>query len=95
MKILITLTRTNTGRIQLSYVRSTNERGGIGTGASLPPFNPNAMAEIEAILSNLGVDDNAIRDSVSRVRQSGPGELVKVADLDVAENVLTENGFAM
>jgi hypothetical protein len=60
MKVLITLSKTNMGRIKLACVRSTNERGGIGTGYALPPFNPNPSAEVEAILRNLGVDEDSI-----------------------------------
>ena len=95
MKVLITLTKTNTGRIQLAYVRSSNERGGIGTGASLPPFNPNAVAEIEAILGNLGVDDEIIGRSIAQLSQTGTGALIRVADLDVPEDTLAENGFSV
>jgi hypothetical protein len=93
MKVLITLNKTNTGRIQLACVRSTNERGGIGTGYALPPFNPNAGAEIEAILRNLGVEEDLIQNNMAPLSQVGGGELVKVADLDVADEMLRENGF--
>jgi hypothetical protein len=95
MKVLITLNKTNTGRIQLACVRSTNERGGIGTGYALPPSNPNATAEIEEILRNLGVSEDVIKANMSLLWELGAGELVKVADLDVADEVLRENGFAV
>ena len=95
MKVLITLNKTNTGRIQLACVRSTNERGGIGTGYTLPPSNPNATAEIEEILRNLGVSEDSIKANMSLLWEVGAGELVKVADLDVADEVLRENGFAV
>jgi hypothetical protein len=95
MKVLITLSKTNTGRIQLAFVRSSNERGGIGTGSALPPFNPNATAEIEETLRNLGVSEDSIRANISLLSEVGAGELVKVADLDVADDVLRENGFAV
>lgn len=95
MRVLITLNKTNTGRIQLACVRSTNERGGIGTGYALSPFNPNAGADIEAILGNLGVDEDSIRRNMVLLSEVGAGELVKVADLDVADEVLRENGFAV
>jgi hypothetical protein len=95
MKVLITLNRTNTGRIQLACVRSTNERGGIGTGYALPPFNPNATAEIEEILGNLGVSEESIKAKMSLLLEVGSGELIKVADLDVTDDVLRENGFAV
>lgn len=94
MKVLLTLSKTNTGRIQLAYVRSTNESGRIGTGSSLPPFNPNAAAEIEEILRNLGVQEDLIQRNMILLRQAGPNELVKVADLDVPDETLVENGFA-
>jgi len=93
MKVLITLNKTNTGRIQLACVRSTNERGGIGTGYGLPPFNPNAGADVELILSNLGVDEESIQSSLALLGKVGPGEQVKVADLEVADEILRDNGF--
>jgi len=95
MKVLITLNKTNTGRIQLACVRSTNERGGIGTGYALPPFNPNATAEIEEILCSLGVSEDSIKANMTLLLKVRAGELVKVADLDVADEVLRENGFAV
>jgi hypothetical protein len=93
MKVLITLNKTNTGRIQLSCTRSTNERGGIGTGFALAPFNPNALAEVEEIIRCLGVDEESISKGVAQLSAVKPGELVKVADLDVPDEVLRENGF--
>jgi hypothetical protein len=94
MKVLITIGKTNTGKIQVACVRSTNERGGIGTGSTLPPFNPNAVAEVEEILRNLGVEEDSIQRNIALLRQVGPSELLKVADLDVPDDVLVENGFA-
>ena len=94
MKVLITLTKTNMGRIQLSCTRSTNERGGIGTGYSLPPFNPNAVRDIEETLRCLGVDEDAIGKGIATLSEARPGELVRVADLDVPDEVLRESGFA-
>jgi hypothetical protein len=94
MKVLITLNKTNTGRIQLACVRSTNERGGIGTGYALPPFNPNAGADVELILRNLGVNEESIQSNMVLLREVGPGEQVKVANLEVADEILRENGFA-
>jgi len=93
MKVQITLNKTNTGRIQLACVRSTNERGGIGTGFALPPFNPNAVADVEEILRNLGVSENSINENISLLSEIAPGELVKVANLDVDDEILRENGF--
>ena len=93
MKVLITLNKTNTGRVQLACVRSTNERGGVGTGSSLPPFNPNAVAEIAEILRNLGVEEESIERNIALLRQVGPSQLVKVADIEVPDEVLIENGF--
>jgi len=93
MRVQITLSKTNTGRIQLACVRSTNERGGIGTGFALPPFNPNALREIEDILRNLGVSEELIPQKVALLRQVGPNDLVKVEDLEVPDEVLRENGF--
>jgi len=93
MRVQITLTKTNTGRIQLACVRSTNERGGIGTGFALPPFNPNGVAEIEEILRNLGVNGDLITQRTALLRQVGLGDLVKVDDLDVPDETLRENGF--
>ena len=95
MKVQITLNKTNTGRIQLACVRSTNERGGIGTGLALPPFNPNAIREIEDILRNLGVNEDLAMEKTLLLRQVGPNELVKVADLDVSDDILRENGFSV
>jgi hypothetical protein len=94
MKVLITLNKTNTGKIQLAYVRSTNERGGIGTGSALPPFNPNAASDVEEILRNLGVEENLIQRNMTLLRQVGPNELIKVADTEVPDEILMENGFA-
>ena len=93
MRIQVTLNKTNTGRIQLACVRSTNERGGIGTGFALPPFNPNALREIEDILRSLGVNEDLIAEKTALLRQVGPNDLVKVDDLDVPDDVLRENGF--
>lgn len=93
MKVLITLNKTNTGRIQLACVRSTNERGGIGTGYSLPPFNPNALGDIEGILRDLGVGEDTIQKNISLLSEVGAGELVRVADLEVPDDVLREAGF--
>jgi hypothetical protein len=95
MRIQITLNKTNTGRIQLACVRSTNDRGGIGTGFALPPFNPNALREIEDILRGLGVNEQLITERIMRLRQVGPNDLVKVDDLDVPDDVLRENGFVV
>jgi len=95
MRVQITLNRTNTGRIELACVRSTNERGGIGTGCALPLFNPNALPEIEDILRNLGVREDLITEKTALLRQAGPNDLVKVDDLDVPEDILRENGFAV
>lgn len=95
MKVQITLNKTNTGRIQLACVRSTNERGGIGTGFALPPFNPNALREVEDILRALGVSEDLISQKTALLRQVGPADLVKVDDLDVPDDVLRETGFAV
>jgi hypothetical protein len=95
MRIQITLNKTNTGRIQLACVRSTNERGGIGTAFALPPFNPNALREIEDVLRNLGVNEDLITEKTALLRQVGPNDLVRVEDLDVPEDVLRENGFVV
>ena len=95
MRVQITLNKTNTGRIQLACVRSTNERGGIGTGFALPPFNPNALREIEDILRSLGVREDLISRKTALLREVGPTDLVKVDDLDVPDDVLRENGFAV
>ena len=95
MRVQITLNKNNTGRIQLAYVRSTNERGGIGTGYALPAFNPNAIREIEDVLRNLGVNEDLIAAKTALLRQIGPNELVKVEDLDVSDDLLRENGFTV
>ena len=95
MRVQITLNKTNTGRIQLACVRSTNERGGIGTGFALPPFNPNALREVEDILRSLGVREDLISQKTALLRQVGPTDLVKVDDVDVPDEVLRENGFAV
>ena len=95
MKVLITLNKMNTGRVQLSCIKSTNEGGGVGTAYTLPPFNPNAMAEVEAILGNMGVDEEIIAATVSQIRQAGLGGVVKVQDRDVPDDILRENGFSL
>ena len=95
MRVQITLNKTNTGRIQVACVRSTNERGGIGTGFALPPFNPNALREIEDILRSLGVNEDLITQKTALLRQVGPNDLVKVDDLDVPDEVLRANGFVV
>ena len=95
MRVQITLNKTNTGRIQLACVRSTNERGGIGTGFALPPFNPNALREVEDVLRGLGVEEDLISRKTALLRQVGPTDLVKVADLDVPDDILRENGFVV
>ena len=89
------MNKTNTGRIQLACVRSTNERGGIGTSFALPPFNPNALREIEDILRGLGVDEDLIAQKTAQLRQVGPNDLVKVEELDVPDDVLREKGFVV
>ncbi|HKE60526.1 MAG TPA: hypothetical protein VKB46_27655 [Pyrinomonadaceae bacterium] len=89
------MNKTNTGRIQLACVRSTNERGGIGTSFALPPFNPNALREIEDILHGLGVDEDLIAQKTAQLRQVGPNDLVKVEELDVPDDVLREKGFVV
>jgi hypothetical protein len=95
MRVQITLNKTTTGRIQLACVRSTNERGGIGTGSALPPFNPNALREIEDILRSLGVNEEEITQKIGLLRQAGPNDLLKVDDLDVPDDVLRANGFVV
>jgi hypothetical protein len=95
MRVQITLNKTNTGRIQLACARSTNERGGIGTGFALPPFNPNALREIEDILRSLGVNGDLITQKTALLRQVGPHDLIKVENLDVPDDVLRENGFVV
>jgi hypothetical protein len=61
----------------------------------LPPFNPNALREVEDILRSLGVHEDLIRQKTALLRQVGPTDLVKVDDLDVPDEVLRENGFAV
>jgi hypothetical protein len=95
MRVQITLNKTNTGGIQLACVRSTNERGGIGTGFALPPFNPNALREVEDMLRSLGVKEELISQKITQLRQVGPNDLVKVDDLDVPDDVFRENGFVV
>lgn len=95
MRVQITLNKNNTGRVQLACVRSSNERGGIGTGYALPAFNPNAIREIEDVLRNLGVHEDLIVAKTALLRQIGPNELVKVEDLDVSDDLLRANGFAV
>jgi hypothetical protein len=93
MKVWITLNKMGTGRVQLECLRSTNESGRIGRGGALPPFNPNAMAEILAILKNMGVDEDLAAEKIALIRDAAPGEVVKVEDRDVPDDVLRENGF--
>lgn len=95
MRGRVTLNKTNTGRIQLSCVRSTNGRGGIGAGFALPPCNPNALREIEDILRSLGVNEELITEKTAMLRQVGPNDPVKVDDLDVPDDVLRDNGFVV
>jgi hypothetical protein len=93
MRVLVTLNKTNTGRIQLSCTRSTNERGGIGTAYVLPAFNPNALAEVEEIIRCLGVNEDAIARSIVALGSLTPGGQVKVDDLEVPDDVLRDSGF--
>lgn len=93
MKVWITLSKMGTGRVQLSCIRSTNEKGRIGTGHALPPFNPNAVPEIYAILQNLGVDGELAAEKIAMIRDAAPGEEIQVENLDVPEEVLRENGL--
>src|ERR1700758_2638280 len=78
MRVRVTLNKTNTGRIQLACVRSTKERGGIGTGFALPPFHPNALRELEDILRSLGVNEELITQKIALLRQVGPNDLARV-----------------
>jgi hypothetical protein len=39
------------------------------------------------------VDEDLITRKTASLRQVGPNELIKVDDLDVAEEVLRDNGF--
>jgi len=87
------LTKMGSGRVQLECVRSTNESGRIGMGRALPPFNPNAMAEIHAILRNFGVPEELAAAKMALIRDAAPGALVKVEDRDVSDEVLSDNGF--
>ena len=57
MRVSVTLNKTNLGKIQLACTRSTNKFGGIGMGYALPPYNPNAIAEVKGALQNLGIDE--------------------------------------
>ena len=93
MKVLITLNKTNTGRNQLACTRRTNERGGIGTGYALPSFNPNAVRDVEETLRCLGIDEDSISKSLLQLSELRPGELARVADLEVADEILRETGF--
>jgi hypothetical protein len=77
MTVQITLNKTNSSRIQLARVRSTKERGGIGPGFALPPFNPNALREIEDVLRGLGVNEGLTTEKTALLRQVGPNDLVK------------------
>jgi hypothetical protein len=43
---------------------------------------------------NLGVEEDSIQRNIALLRQVGRSELLKVADLDVPDEVLVENGFA-
>ena len=93
MKIWILLNKMGTGRVQLECLRSTNESGLIGTGCSLHPFNPNALAEAYAVLKNLGVNEELAAQKIAEIRDALPGATVKVEDRDVPKDVLRENGF--
>jgi hypothetical protein len=93
MKVLITLNKIGTGRVQLECLRSTNEGGRIGRGSSLPPFNPNALSELSAILQNLGVADEVAAEKIALIRDASPGGVVRVEDRDVPDEVLRDNGF--
>ena len=67
MKVWKTLNKMGTGRVQLECLQSTNERGRIGRGYALPPFNPNAIAEIFAVLPNLGVDEELAAEKIALI----------------------------
>jgi hypothetical protein len=59
----------------------------------LSPFNPNAVAEVEELIRCLGVDEDSIRRGMTQLSQARQGELVRVADLEVPNEILSENGF--
>jgi hypothetical protein len=92
MKVWITLQRTNTGRIVVSCLRSTSEHGPVGTGWALPAFNPNARAEIEEVLRNLGVAEEVIEEKVTAATRGGQ-EFVRVAEAEIEEPALRDLGF--
>ncbi|MBA3913289.1 MAG: hypothetical protein H0X25_05420 [Acidobacteriales bacterium] len=92
MKLWVTLQKTNTGRVVVSALRSTSEHGPVGTGWRLPPFNPNARAEIEDVLRGLGVEEVAIAEKMAALQ--GGAEFVRVAEVDAGEEGLREMGFA-
>ena len=61
----------------------------------MPPFNPNALREIEEILRSLGINEDLITEKTALLRRVGANDPVKVEDLDVPDDVLRENGFAV
>jgi hypothetical protein len=93
MKVTVTLNRMNSGRMQLACVRCTNESGGIGTGYALKPYAPDAGEELKGVLGALGVGGEIIASKMELLSAVSPGELVKVAELDVSGDVLRANGF--
>ena len=93
MRVWVLLNKMGTGRVQLECLRSTNDHGRVGTGCSLAPFNPNALAEVYTILQKLGVDEELAAQKIIQIREAVPGDVVKVEDREIPEDLLRENGF--
>jgi len=92
VKVRITLNKMNSGRMQVACVGSTDEVGGSGTG-SVRTFGANATAELRKFLGALGIPDNVITEKVNSLSNIGAYEVVTVAELEIAKEVLQANGF--
>jgi DNA mismatch repair protein MutH len=51
------------------------------------------VRDIEETLRCLGIDEDSIIKSLSQLSELRPGELARVADLEVADEILRETGF--
>jgi hypothetical protein len=77
--------------MQVACVRSGNQLGGSGTG-SVRTFAADATEELRKFLGALGIPNNVIAEKISSLSKIGPYEVVTVAELEIAKEVLQANG---